>query len=245
MKLYHGTSETVARLAINAGLKPRKVSGNSNYQHTAESHPDMIYLTLAYAPYYGIQAAGVKDELKFGILEINADKLDSKKFLPDEDFIWHNVSQHPATKKKCKSWGKDMAAQVSYIRDHLHDYAEWWPECLKHMGNVCYQGSIPTSAITKAVIVETIKAPEMCNEAMQPTISPTNYLHFGKTYSMIQGWFMGEDIDTDEFAVKRIMGGMSNGFKIPPEMEEMIDKGKVAWRKIADNRTAIEIIKAS
>lgn len=243
MKLYHGTSEAVARKAVNNGLTPRSEHGASNWAHTSESHPDMIYLTSCYAPYYGQNAK--QEGEKFGIIEVDGSKLNKKNFLPDEDFIWHNVSQHPKTKKQCQSWGKDMKEQVAYIRDHLHEYADWWQDCIERMGNVCYRGSIPENLITRVVVIDSSKAQQLCFDALNPTISPSNYLHLGKKYRMMQDWFMGYDVDVAEYSKASMFGGMPKGFEIPPEIAAMQKKSELALQKIMADKSAIEIIKSS
>ena len=53
MKLYHGTTEAVARKALREGLRTRSETGSTgNWQHTVSSPTDRVYLTEAYAPYF-------------------------------------------------------------------------------------------------------------------------------------------------------------------------------------------------
>jgi hypothetical protein len=87
LKIYHGTTEKIGRQALTEGLKPRKLTGKSNWKHSVESNPSLVYLTTAYAPYYALQSIKKFKGEKIAIIEIETDLLDKTKLRPDEDFI--------------------------------------------------------------------------------------------------------------------------------------------------------------
>jgi hypothetical protein len=85
--LYHGTGESVARRALVGGLSPRSARGQKKgkWSHTIESHPDLVYLTDIYAPYFAGNAA--KENERWAILKLDCSALPKENFYPDEDFI--------------------------------------------------------------------------------------------------------------------------------------------------------------
>lgn len=84
MKLYHGTTEAVARKALTEGLVPRGALGIES-TWDVESHPECIYLTNAYAGYFAANATELGD--RWGIVEIDSEALCERYLLPDEDFL--------------------------------------------------------------------------------------------------------------------------------------------------------------
>ena len=84
------------RQAKTEGLRPRKLTGKSNWKHIVESNPSLIYLTTAYAPYYALCAVDGNKGEKIAIVEIETDLLNESNFRPDEDFI----EQVPAWTKR-------------------------------------------------------------------------------------------------------------------------------------------------
>src|SRR5436305_754281 len=77
MKLYHGTTGTLAKKALKQGIKPRSETGRNNWERAA-SHPKCVYLTTCYAGYF---AAMAKQRGRMvGILEVDADLLDEYLF---------------------------------------------------------------------------------------------------------------------------------------------------------------------
>jgi hypothetical protein len=116
--LYHGTTEAVARRAMVEGLLPRSKTGKTNWEHSVESNPDMVYLTTTYAPYFACSAAEGDDNL--AIIEVRAVLLNERKFYPDEDFIAETLlrqGNHPRS---------EHAAWVKHARDNAEQYRRYW-----------------------------------------------------------------------------------------------------------------------
>ncbi len=79
MKLYHGTSEPLARLILKEGIKPRgKRRGNWKDQ---PSGADRVYLTTAYALYFALVTCKVTPNKadRWAIIEVESDLLDESK----------------------------------------------------------------------------------------------------------------------------------------------------------------------
>jgi hypothetical protein len=181
MKLYHGTSDTKLAKILQKGLRPRsKRKGNWK---DFPSRPDMIYLTTAYAPYFALNVEGNGQPV---VLEIDADKLDENCFFPDEDFI----SQSIARRNKLPL--KEVHDEI--CRD-LERYQEHWQLSVENMGNCCYQGIIPVSAITRYVTWEVEKQSYVSIMAMDPCITPINYHFLSEKYQGLIAWLFGDRQD--------------------------------------------------
>jgi hypothetical protein len=194
VKLYHGTTERIGRLAIKEGLRPRKLTGKSNWKHFVESHPSLVYLTKAYAPYYALQVVRGK---KIAIVEIETNLLDEFKLLPDEDFIEQATRCDKQNKTRIE--GKTIAERTEYIRNHLDEFSGFWGTSVEHLGNCAYEGIIPKTAITRLAIIDISKCGEMCFEANEPIITIMNYRLCGTQFRMLTRWFMGETVTMDEW----------------------------------------------
>lgn len=84
MILYHGTSAKNLDLILKQGLLPRSSTGHPGYwEDELQSKPDFVYLTNAYAAYFGMKAA-LDDDTEVAILKV---KVDESELYPDEDFI--------------------------------------------------------------------------------------------------------------------------------------------------------------
>ena len=82
MKLYHGTSERVARLAMTEGLCPRFESGVESVWEDHPSSEHYVYLTVAYAAYFAMNAAPEGE--RWAIIEIDTDLLPDLAFLQQQ-----------------------------------------------------------------------------------------------------------------------------------------------------------------
>lgn len=195
VKLYHGTTETIGRQAKTEGLRPRKLTGRSNWKHIVESNPSLIYLTTAYAPYYALQAVN-KGE-KISIIEVETDLLNESNFRPDEDFIEQVTGLDKKNTAGIK--GKTTSQRTKYIRNHLDEFSGFWKPSLEHLGNCGYKGVITGKAITRVSVVDISKCLPMCSEVLEAVITLMNYKICGPQYRMLTRWFMGEPISVEEW----------------------------------------------
>ena len=195
VKIYHGTTEAIGRKARTEGLRPRKLTGKSNWKHIVESNPSLIYLTTAYAPYYALQTVN-KGE-KIAIIEIETDVLDESKFRPDEDFIEQATSLDKKNTAGIK--GKTVNQRTKYIRNHIDEFSGVWKQSIQHLGNCGYKCIITSKSITKVAVVDISKCLPMCSEVLEAVITLANHSVCGPQYRMMTRWFMGEPVTVDEW----------------------------------------------
>jgi hypothetical protein len=193
MKLYHGTTEAIARKALKEGLKPRIATGKSNWKHTSESNPSLVYLTDTYAPYFAIAATRADSDEKIAIIEVDTAQLDDTWMRPDEDAIEQGTEKgHLGIK------GTTQKQRTKWIRNHIDYFKSCWTDSLKLIGNCAYKGVIPPSAITRVVLNDrTNRMMEWA--AMDPTITTINYRFYGAKYRLLLKWYLGETVTTEEW----------------------------------------------
>lgn len=201
MKLYHGTNETVARKALIEGLKPRSITKTSNWNHTVASNKDAIYLTDTYPLYFALGASEA-DQMP-AILEIDTDKLLPFDLVPDEDYL-EQVSRRVANDPKTE-W--DMNKRNRWYRARLQQFAHYWEDSVKNLGNCAYIGMIPAKAITRIAVIDRKKNQLLCFRGMDPSISLINFKLCGEDYKSLVSWiFDGECPETERDRMHRQLG---------------------------------------
>ena len=217
MKLYHGTSESKFAKIRTTGLRPRsKKAGNWD---KFPSRSDMVYLTTAYAVYFGIQAS--EDE-RIAVIEVDTDWLPPSNFYPDEDFIAQVVASR-------RGVGIDEVHQE--IREDLEIYQQNWELSIENLGNCCYKGLIPPDAMTRVAFFDIKKRPTIAMMAMDPMISIMNYRLCSKKYIGLISWIFGDSqFLVDDFS----------GFD---DKSEMMKKRREYWERQSQDREGIEVCK--
>jgi hypothetical protein len=229
MKLYHGTARNVARRVFRSGLRPRSMTGRSNWEQTVESCPDAVYLTRVYGPYFSRQAAA-GGSWESAIIEVDTDHLLDYKFTPDEDFLAHITGdndkvakQDPALARKFK--GLDACGRSSYFRHHLFDYQHAWMASLDSMGNCAYHGIIPPAAISRVAYYNarpTVRLSAMM--MLDPCIHPLNYMVMRGKYEALTRWVFGDPV-----ALNDILGV---GAQLMPQEYKDIIAAEMAARDV-------------
>jgi len=197
MKVYHGTSEAVARAALEDGLLPREATASKGNWEDCPSNSELVYVTVGYAGYFAMHAS---DDGKWGIVEIETDLLDEECMLPDEDFMeqatrnqWdelrtmtdeHGFDPFPAD--------GDMQERTLWFREHIKMFAHVWEESIRLMGNAAHDGAIVPDAITRVSIFEPRANFYVAHACGDPTISILNYQILGAKYEAITAWLMGD-----------------------------------------------------
>jgi len=148
MKLYHGCSVENLRSILLNGLCPR-ADKKSNWKK-APSRSDMVYLTAAYPFYFALSHKGI-----VAVVEIDTRGLSRKRFFPDEDFIALVLSRQEE---------KELDAVHGQSRDSLEAYQDRWKLSLGHLGNCCYQRTIPPKHITRYCLFDPSARPELAAE---------------------------------------------------------------------------------
>lgn len=172
MKLYHGVTRTeFLNSILKRGIVPRgQKPGN---WETAPSRSDCVYLTDAYAPYFGPL-----------IVEIDVERLELKKLLPDEDAVEQTMR------------GKDgiegtLEERAAIIRNQLHLYKDGqWEDSLKVLGTCAYRGKIHPSAISRIAVL-----PVKTQMFWDPVMVLLNYAICGHRYRMQMKRIFGDYIE--------------------------------------------------
>jgi len=206
--LYHGTCERIARLALTEGLLCREDSGvKSIWEHTVESNPELVYLTIAYAPYFAYHAVPDEDDPgeqfghRWGIVEIDTDLLDENMMLPDEDFL-EQISRGQDLSEMSEDFpeGNYMTERTQWFRDHLGAFAHLWQKSLAGLGNCAHSGSILPEAVTRVVLYDPGPNSLITMASLDPMISTMNYRFCGPKYEGIIKWMFGETMDAGLFS---------------------------------------------
>jgi len=231
--LYHGTTDHAARFALREGLSPRGETGvESNWADV--SREDLVYLTTAYAPYFGLCATA--DGQRFAVIEIDTDKLDLANMRPDEDFI------EQALRPLESVWGDKLTTlegRTTYAREVLVDrYANKWRDSLEHLGTAAHVGTIPPEAITRVAFCDAEKMSGAVVTAFtDPFISIVNFRLMSEKYVGLTRWLFGGDVETATFVFGVVVGNDFAG------MEEFHGRAMFdGARKALANREGVEVV---
>ena len=208
MKLYHGTSIRNLKRILRDGLQPRGTRAG-NWKDTVESHPEAVYLTVAYSLYYALCARRGKDRDAL-ILEIDSNKLNPFCLCPDEDFL--------AEVNRKKFPDKTLYEVTAHYRDELEEWNDAWELSVQHLGNCCYMGDIPPQAITRFAIVPNIGGWIRWSD---PTICLPNFQFMGDYYKALSAKLFGDPVEYETD---------SPYFRLPPD--EQLAKITV-WERYA------------
>lgn len=196
MRIYHGTTETVARAALTQGLAPRAHTQTKGNWEACPSNEKAIYLTDAYAGYF---AACASDEgSKWGLVEIETERLDRRLLVPDEDWL----EQATRGQKAPPEWGlnrlRRMESRTRWFRQRLEAFAHLWTESIEGLGNCAYLGAIPASAVTRVCVFDPRANPMVAMACLDPIISLMNYRIVGDKYRALTALMFASDEDAAE-----------------------------------------------
>ncbi|MFM2063120.1 MAG: hypothetical protein RLZZ507_2790 [Cyanobacteriota bacterium] len=170
MFLYHGTSFEYIERIRSQGVLPSRETKKSNWNtpesNNYESRNDAVYLSDAYSPYYAfhqyykrlleyykrsieLNSLNLKQtsnklttvSSKLALIEIDTNSLEQDKFYPDEDFL-------VKSNLPCKI-GETEEERIEYFKENLEYYQDYLKDSLEKMGNCCYFGVIPPTAISR------------------------------------------------------------------------------------------------
>lgn len=195
------------------GIRPRVLTGKTSKWKRIPSSKDRVYLTEIYAPYYANAAA--KDGEKWGLIEVDVDRLDKKLLRPDEDFIAQVL-------KKTSRKTADLLKLTAEVRDSIDDWQALWSKSIEWMGTCSYKGVVPPEAITRVAIYDPESNPMMTLAALDPSISIENYRICANKYRAITRWFFLEAVAAEEILglpleVARRMYGTEESWKAMQE----------------------------
>jgi hypothetical protein len=177
--LYHGTSLAAWEAIVRAGELVPRGAAEGNWSHTVVSHEAAIYLSTAYATYFA--ACATREESKGVVIEIDVASLAGEQLCCDED-------AYALLDLKHKHAGRHLAELVEQAKLELPTGLEYAKASLELMGNCAYLGSIPLSAVTRAVSIDWDANPELAHTALEPVISPQNFRFLGDFYIRLTHW---------------------------------------------------------
>jgi hypothetical protein len=191
-RLYHGTTEAVAKNAPVKGLVPYEVSllDNGKLRAIGASTPTGVSLTDSYVGMMAFDTCTARD--RWGLIEIDLDELDEKLFMPHELFLLEK------SKKKIETLTDQQKAVVDY-RGKLVANHKAWKESLSSLGLCVYQGTIPVSAITKITIYDWRTNWFVTREVFNINISSKQHKMQMERHKLVTRWLMCEAIDPSEW----------------------------------------------
>lgn len=192
MLLYHGTSmEALKQILLDQALRPRAKTGSKNWSHTINSHPQCVYLTNVYGGYFGLNAIPDQEISNNGgskmvIIEVDSDAL--SELIPDEDAV------EQSTRPQGKMSKSEMLRRTKGFKVRLHRFrgSQAWQQSIAYMGTCAHWGEIDLwSAVTRIAIVQVDheETKWKCYEAMDPSITATNYMYCREKYEELTKWF--------------------------------------------------------
>jgi len=244
MKLYHGTTAEIAKLAVEEGLIPRDDLGKDSNWDECPSRGDMVYLTRAYAPYFAMCATSEEDtDKRWGLVEIDTDLLTEgltdgglEDYLyPDEDFLEQVTRGHGPCPE-----GLDMAERTAWFRENLLGFQHVWKDSVEGLGNCACLGDVPADCVTKVVLFEPESNLSMAMMSSDPMITLMNYqLLGGSKYRALTDWFFGYDVDPAAFDPSY---ALLKSPDVPEQMLKMLQQQSDGLMKAMSQREGIEVI---
>jgi hypothetical protein len=226
--LYHGTTDKHLDRILSHGLKPRGKRRKGNWD-SYPSHPDFVYLSTAYSPYFAWNATDDNKGEKALVVEVDSRLLAETRLFPDEDFVAQVIS---------KTEGRPLDEVHPKVRDTILYYGDLAQASIEHLGNVAHRGDVPVEAITRYATIDLGKQMDLAWACMDPSISLTNYRICGNKYRSIIAWIFGDRSDFD------VGSGMPNEQYLP--MIEQLQPGySDSVRRVWQNRDGIEVVSLS
>ena len=154
MNVYHGTSAANGRRILREGIKPRRVVRGRNIllspgNFEAPSHPDAVYLAFYWAPMYAILAT-TKHRENLCLVEIQLDKLNEEKLIPDEDFLCFIGASLFAQDETYQPTTEEIR---TFAIEAMTTYRGLWAKSLEEWSACAYLGTVPGSAVRRVIFI--------------------------------------------------------------------------------------------
>lgn len=207
MKIYHGTHGKFKNDILQNGIQPR----GENIGNWGEypSRIDCVYLTTCYPFYFAINTdVDDDDDDELLVLEIDTDRLDQSLILPDEDLIGQIKNNDGIEEMTAETHSVVRQNLENYIvgfndEDHLilaerepdkpataEEIESTWKSSVFVIGNCCYKGTIPPSAITRYCTVRVSQRPIPL--AMAINAAPRIMYKNKADHEKLTKWFFGD-----------------------------------------------------
>jgi hypothetical protein len=164
MFFYHGTSEANAKKIVKEGFR---IDTKKNWK--VISKKGFVYFSLAYGPFYAMNAG----DKKLALIKVSVDIED---LYPEDDFLM-------------RALGKPVYNQEELDDVNFEDYKHFWKQSIKYMGNACARPEA-----VKIIGVGYFNGEHLIHKC-DPVISPMNYKIMGHYYKELSEWlFQGNDV---------------------------------------------------
>jgi hypothetical protein len=166
------------------GIKPRG-RRRGNWKE-APSHPEGVYLSDSYAPYFAMAAAR---KGRGAVIEVDTEKMIASFLLPDEDFL--EQASRNQEGDVIRDW--PITARTKWYRERLWNYSAYAGMSLEKLGTCAYMATIPSAAITRVATFDLAKDPQLAL-VFDPTITLLNYRFCGEQYKRLTAHLFGDPI---------------------------------------------------
>lgn len=214
MKLYHGTNGDWLPNILRCGLEPRgKRATRNNWKHVShQSNPKAVYFSNSYAPYFAFNAARGKNPT-CAVIEIDTEKLprvpSGAGLVFDED-CWEQLGRGrdgvPGDMSARTLWWRDKQDHPLYQTAFRNaDGTTGWQLSLKALGTCAYLGTVPATAITRAVSWP-CKGNSWLRFVWDPSIVLANQQICGPRYKALTAKLFGDSVEQtlDEFDARAV-----------------------------------------
>lgn len=175
MKVCHGTTSKNLERIMAGGLIPR--GRRRGHWDKFPSHPEMVYLTDAFAHYFANMARRGREPLL--IIELDLDKLNEWDLFPDEDIIGQSLARN-------EGWPLERAQRFAI--KHFMRWQDRWRDGMKVMGTVAHWGAIHHSMFTRYALLDVKANPRLALITDPTGVSPIHYTAMGDDYRCVQRW---------------------------------------------------------
>jgi hypothetical protein len=193
LRLYHGTSEIIAKEACRTGLSLYDLSPFDEFSFPRTIRSSTKEAACLTTVYPGLLAANATEPReRWGIIEVDPSRLEDGNFAPHEWFLLENSKVKISTEE-------ERIKQFSHFRQDSKS-GKKWKESLDECGFCLYKDKIPLHAITKVVIYDpnsnlhVTKAISIVNPGFRTHKSNL------QRHSMLTRWLMCEHIAGPEWA---------------------------------------------
>lgn len=221
MILFHGTSgkaafESLARgiygaqRTVEVRLPPDGNGGPVKYVNKTVF--DAIALSDLYAGH--MAHAAVQDHGKWGVVEIDSNKLDQLKLYPTPEALelaFRDAAQikakEPGTPEHAITkalTGLDVDQRLQWFRERLGQFQNQWGASLQFNGFALYHGHIPSAAIRRVCMLDPQNP--VCHLAVAPIGDPKAHVRDRERHAAIMDWIMGGPLTPAPFTEVGIDG---------------------------------------
>lgn len=186
VRFFHGTSAAFLPDIDASGLRPRALHQGGTQWEKHPSHPDVVYLSTAYALHYANNALSAGDLA--AIVEVDGSKL-GELYADEDSYALVKVQGMDELN------GRPVAERVAFWRENLKDTLA--SESLRVLGNCTHWGTIPPEAVIKVRLLTPKEVARFVMSVTDPTIAPMNYRFYGGMLQRFSAWLVDPAAEAD------------------------------------------------